>query len=363
MTWRWGSLSCIALWARHGRTARACSTALTVSCSALLATGSSAQTPADSACRATLVDVYAPSQAYWAERTPGAVYRAIGPLERDGRWEDAFKHIVQLFREDEQFFEGTAAGQYALYLDSLMAFGARLGSVLAASSSDQVVENATLFMVDEDPNADGAYLLLKQRIRVTRDSSDRARSLCLTSHTVHRLHERFAAPARLATERALRERVKRWDAFNERGLTPFPWELALNEAVHWLGKRESLEPPRVQLIALRPTAAVEVDGSLGSRINVLAVELGGIAWYFGGRGAYLAASALMVSPSESKAGYGAMIRIAPWFTGGPVWRDVDGDGVREKRWVLSLDAFDLLSGAPKSLIEAARQATGGRSRQ
>ena len=342
---------------------RVCSTALTVSCSALLVTSSGAQTVADSACRTTLVDSYAPADPYWSARTPAAILRATTALETEGKWELAFDHVVRLFREDAAFFDSSTSPQYAQYFDSLMAFGARLGEVLAASPSERAVSGATTFRVEEDPNTDGQYLVLNQKLVVLRTSPDRARSLCLTSHAVHRLHERLAAPARVATEGALRERVKRWDAFNDRGLTPFPWELALNELFGWLGTRETLEPPSLQLIALRPTAAVEVDGSLGNRVNVLAVELGGVAWYFGGRGAYLAASWLMVSPSESKAGYGAMIRIAPWFTGGPVWRDVDGDGVREKRWVLSLDAFDLLSGAPKSLVEAARQATGGRSRQ
>jgi hypothetical protein len=42
---------------------------------------------------------------------------------------------------------------------------------------------------------------------------------------------------------------------------------------------------------------------------------------------------------------------------------VDNDDQRDLRWVLSVDAFDLFSGAPKSMLEAAKLATQGRARQ
>ncbi|RMH21005.1 MAG: hypothetical protein D6701_03090, partial [Gemmatimonadetes bacterium] len=224
------------------------------------------------------------------------------------------------------------------------------------------VPGAARFTVAADPGPAGGYTVLDGALRVAADADpSRARAVCWLAHSVRRFHERLTRPGRLQSELELRERVERWNTFNERGLTPYPWELLLNEFVGWLGTRSPLEPPMAQLVALRPSPAVEVDSSLEDRRNVAAIEVLGAVFYVSKRRWYLGASFLWTSPSESNAGIGAMIHVMPWLQGGPVWRDVDGDGDRDFRLTLSFDAFDLLKSAPGSLIEAAKQATEGRA--
>ena len=104
-----------------------------------------------------------------------------------------------------------------------------------------------------------------------------------------------------------------------------------------------------------------MDSHLEDREDVVAVEALGLITYLNDQRWYLGASLLWTSTRGSTAGMGALMHLAPWFKGGPVWRDVDDDGDRELRWMLSVDAFDLLKDAPKSLLEAAKVATEGRA--
>lgn len=283
-------------------------------------------------------------------------------IEREGGWAQSVRHIVQLLREDARFFDPGSGleREYTAVLREAELFQTRLGEALARAEAEGV-PGATLFVVQEDP-AGGSYRLLNEAVSVTVDDGiDAARSLCWAGHNLHRLHTRLTTGARLRSELELQARVNRWTAFNERGLTPFPWELVVNEAVGWLGTRTPLEPPSIQLIALRPSVGVEVDSELGDRTDVLAMEVLGAVAYLNDRGWYVGASFLWTAPTGAKAGYGALLHLAPWFKAGPVWRDTDESGGRDLRWLLSVDAFDILRGAPRSLREAAERATAGRA--
>jgi len=280
-------------------------------------------------------------------------------------WRESLAKLTRLVREDASLFDADGRPSLSDYMRVLR----ELETLNAVLNDDALLarvglEGAPNFIVQQNATTD-EYRMLDDAVSIPPGGNiDRARSLCLAGHNVRRYHERFSQPGREAAERELAARVSRWNSFNEKGLTPFPWELALNETFGWFGSRKPLEPPSLQLIAARPSVAVEVNESLGNRVNVVAIEVIGLARYFGSRGSYVSGSLLLVSPSEASAGWGAMIRIAPWMiTGGPVWRDIDDDGEKDLRWVLSIDAFDLLSSAPKSLLEAAKIATGGRARQ
>lgn len=322
-----------------------------------------AQGNVERACLTTLLDAAVPDDAYWRARHPALLTASLAPVEQDGGWSASLETIQELFRQDAQHFPDGAplAPVYGRVREELERFAAGLSDALDADGSEGV-DGATRFNVVQDP-ATGGFLILDQSDRIPLDASpEQARSLCWLGHSLTRFHSRLTRIARHSTERALRARVQRWNAFTERGLTPFPWELALNEAVHWLGSRDPLEPPRLQLIALRPSAAIETDSRLEQRVNLLAVEALGVVVYPSSRDWHLSLAATWVSPSESTAGVGVMMRVAPWLvSAGLAWRDVDGDGDRERRLILSLDAYDLLRGAPAQLREAASRATGGRT--
>lgn len=337
--------------------------AWTVGCSLLALVGpAEAQGPLDLTCHPIQVDLEraAPSDAYWLARYPKSVTATAAQMEAEGRWEDAVAYIVELFRGDFETLTG-AGGLFAAaeqFRDSVAA------DLAAARTSGVAGSNA--FIVQEippsTPNDPTLYAAFNNSITV-RESDDAAtqRSICWLSHSLRRFNDRLDAPGRRQSELQLRARVERWNTFNDRGLTPYPWELVLNELVDWFGSRSALEPPNVQMIALRPAPAVEVETDFDNRTNVAAVELLGVIAYVNNRTWYLGGSLLWTSPTEAPSGLGAMIHVAPWLKGGPVWRDVDGDGSRDFRWTLSLDAFDLLKGAPQSLLQAAREATGGRA--
>lgn len=346
-----------------------CLTLATAGCSLLsllvpAAVPLQAQDSVAQVCLSHRLDAARPADAYWLARHPAAVAESLAMLEAEGRWEESMSHIATLYKADERFFleEMALRPLYAHLRDSVASAVTQLSAALGAREGEVIV-NAQTFRVLENPDEPGVepgFTLLNQRALLPMDATpDQARSICWTSHSMFRLMQRLNAPARLADERMLRERVGRWDSFNDRGLTPFPWELVLNEAVGWLG-REPLEPPQWQLIAFRPSPAIELDDSFGSRVNVLALDVLGVAYYPPSRRWYVGASGLLTSPSESAAGWGVMLRSSWAISGGPVWRDVDGTG-RKLRWVVALDAYDLLSGAPKVLRDAAARATGGRA--
>jgi hypothetical protein len=316
----------------------------------------------DSACHPRLVDQRPPAEAYWILRFPDSLAVHLSTLEQAGDWDRSAHYIARLLREDAQFFGpgSPLESEYRALLQATERFVDSLGTALHRARAEGV-PGAARFVVQQDP-IEGHYALLDHAITVTdAHSPDAARSLCWAAHNIHRLHGRLTAGARLTSQLELQSRVNRWNAFNERGLTPFPWELALNEAAGWLGTRQPLEPPVIQVIALRPSVGVELDSNLGGRTDILAIEALGLIGYVNDRRWYVGASALWTSPAQANPGFGVLIHLTPWLKTGPVWRDVNGDGQRQVRVVLSLDAFDILQGAPRSLREAAALATDGRA--
>jgi hypothetical protein len=321
-----------------------------------------AQEAIDSVCMPRFLDDLTVDEAYWQARFPPSLASQLSPLEEEGEWGSAAHRILALYQKDAAFFgpESGLEEEYGLVLDAVETFVERLSRALA-QGKEQGVPDAVLFDVASDPET-RQHRILGQSLIVPRNSTrDQFRSLCWVVHNVGRLHTRLTEDARLRSQMQMKARVHRWNSYNEKGLTPLPWELALNEMVGWMGTRKPLEPPKLQLIALRPSVGVEVNSDLEDRVNVVSIEALGFVTYVNDGAWYLGASLLWTSPKESTSGWGALVHVAPWLKGGPVWRDVDDDGERELRWTVSIDAFDLLNGAPASLLEAAGLATGGRA--
>ncbi|HSM07151.1 MAG TPA: hypothetical protein VK858_21165 [Longimicrobiales bacterium] len=333
---------------------------------AFTAAGSAAQTPVEQICLANLVDEAATGTAFattpwWSARHPPALTRELEPVEGRGDWLGSARRIQTLVAADSVFFPGAPQDHPYVRLrreiDGMVdAVENSVESVLAGGVGGSVV-----FRVEQNP-VTGAVTLLNQEAAVDPTwSTDQVRSVCWASINAWRYTERLATGARVATEAELWARVERWEVFNERGMTPWPWELAVNEAVSWLGSREALEPPWAQMILLRPMVVAEVAWDLGERDEMAAVEVVGALRYINDRRWYVGASFLWTSPSDGQdAGFGALLHLTPWVKAGPVWRDVDGDGARDARLILTIDLYDLLVGPPDALVEAVAAAALGR---
>jgi hypothetical protein len=323
-----------------------------ICCSPLLAVPAAAQRPIDRICSAELIDENAPDDAYWSARFPATTASSLAPLEAQGQWNHSLRRLISLFDADSQFFEENRPAY-----DSLKArledFQARLESTDQVGRSTGIAGAADFRVRPSGPG----YNALNTGLRIGPGlSDDQLRSLCYTSHNVHRYHERLTRWARLRSQAELQLLADRWRAFNDVGMTPYPWELMGNRLTGWLGSSDELAPPRRQMILLRPQVGAELDSHFNDRQNVVSVELIGAVQYVGDGGWYLGGSLVWTSPDAGPSGIGAMAHVAQWFKGGPVWRDRDGDGNRELGWILSIDVFDLFRGAPKGLLQRARLA-------
>ena len=327
--------------------------------------------PAEAACLPSQIDDHVPGEEdpYWRLRHPKVLMAELAGNEAKGDWARSIEVIVSLVTEDSIHFPADqinsvlgAARSYQTRVEG--ALDALGGGPIQGAARYQGDDSATLFHVDQ--NRAGRIRLLaggagNQLVLpgFTDQQAQLFRSVCYAANSIRRFEDRLVDPARTAFARELQRRVARWDDFNDRGLNPYPWEMVANEVVGWLGGRETLEPPSRQLILLRPTVGTEVDSGLEDRTNVAVVEAFGFIQYMRNRSWYMGASAVWTSPAGSTTGFGLMVHLGPLIKAGPIWRDVDDDGDREARLLVSLDVLDLLRGPPGALLKAAQEATGG----
>lgn len=324
-----------------------------ICCSLCLASPAAAQRPIDRICSTNLVDQSVPDGAYWSIRHPARTEKTLRASEEQGKWDASIGELIRLFAADVQFFD-TNRTQYDSLHARLQEFQR---SVRATDNAGQSTGIAGAVDFTVRPRGAG-YNVLNTRLQIDDSySEDQLRSLCYTVHSVKRYNGRLTRWAAEMSELELLDIVTRWKAFNEVGMTPYPWELVGNRLTGWLGSSGGLAPPRRQLILLRPQVGAELDSHFNERQNVVAVEVIGAVQYLGSGGWYVGGSLLWTSPDEGASGLGVMAHLAQWFKGGPVWRDRDGDGDRELGWLLTIDVFDLLKGAPAELVEAAKAAT------
>lgn len=183
------------------------------------------------------------------------------------------------------------------------------------------------------------------RIRIDSLPMITQQTVCWLAMAAADLATAFGGPGRVALERALSERVERWDNFTRNGYSMFPLELLING---WL-PREPLEPPTMQLIALHASVGAGMVGksltklSQLERVEVLNVEPVGILFYGPQRRWYLGASWLLASPSDGATGHGIMLHLGKFGRFAYVRRRSDA-GVRENGVLLSLDLYRYLTG-------------------
>ena len=170
-------------------------------------------------------------------------------------------------------------------------------------------------------------------------------AICRTASSLRSLGAPLSAPERLASTQRARERLARWRNWAGKGLTPTPLELLVNQLVSIVPRRGDLEPPRSQLVLLRPSPGVELSTGLGDPKTVFLVELGGVIFYNGSRDFFFGASAALSVGDNG--GPGFLVHLGEYLTAGLVWRDVVDDDIddRDMRIIASADLLSILGGA------------------
>ena len=142
------------------------------------------------------------------------------------------------------------------------------------------------------------------------------------------------------------EMAREWERYRSNGPDQLIHELLLNRILrHWVaGSGEArFHPARVDLVALHPFAGVELtrrDNSVREGES-LAIETGGVTFWFNGWKQHLGASWLLAYDSEGRIGRGPLIRMTTLATAGVLWRR-DAAGVRRKSLVLTVDLLRVL---------------------
>ena len=167
-------------------------------------------------------------------------------------------------------------------------------------------------------------------------------AICRTASGLRSLDMRLTRELREASAGRARARLGRWRNWATKGLTPTPLELLVNQFFTIVPRGGDLEPPRSQLILLRPAPGVDLSTSFDDPENTFLVEFGGLAIYNGSRSFFLGVS--FAASIAGTSGLGVMAHLGEHVQGGVVWRKIDGS--HDPRIIASLDLFSLLgSGA------------------
>lgn len=202
-------------------------------------------------------------------------------------------------------------------------------------------------------------------VRVTGTMSPEAqRALCWPAIAAVRLVNMFSTPERHEAVRALDALAARWEAYVENSRSQLPWELALNG---WLRGRSGYEPPTQQLVFLHPSVGIEANGSVWKelrRVDVAVIEpLGWIFRYNADYTRYLGVSSAVSLGSNRNVAVGGYAHL--WFPQAKLGYVVRSDPDRRRRGsvLVSVDLYDLLTGAPEELKRMRDEALGRKVRE
>lgn len=192
-------------------------------------------------------------------------------------------------------------------------------------------------------------------IDTTALAPDERRAICWSAWSLHRLLQNVnfeTIPDALVRIESL---TRRWERYRANGPMQLPHELVLNRvkrAVLPARGRDRFNPPRLELVALHPFAALEfarVDGRL-RRTESMAVEVGGATLWLNDWRQHVGASWVLAYDAEGRLGRGAVARLGGYVTAG--WlRRRDDAGTSRSSVLLMVDALRLLrsDAAPQSL--------------
>lgn len=191
------------------------------------------------------------------------------------------------------------------------------------------------------------------------DSGGR-RALCWRALTLTRMLSAWGGRGRELAVAALEASEKRWDNFNEKGYSQYPWELLVNSQRF---SPTAQDPPRQQIVFLHPALSLElIAPSLDSlehlrRMDAITLEPIGYLWYNRSRSTYYGVSSLISLPADGLIGAGAMAHIGTYGKVGVIlWRAEDASGAENRSILVSADLYQFLTGVPEKLREAKNEA-------
>lgn len=225
------------------------------------------------------------------------------------------------------------------------------------SSTLATVVPLTDFMVQQNP-ATGAVTIGGVAV-LDVDTDDTRRGLCWSALSMHAVLSTYVQPALESTAAALAGLSQRWDAYSE-GYSQLPWELALNSRRYDMVKQR-YQPPTFQLVALHPSAGVQLAGATPRdvrRIDVAMLEVVGFVRYSSDYQRYWGFSALGTVATSASPTYGVLAHLWwPNMAAGVTFGAEKGSA--RPSYVVSVDLFGIITGTPAKLRELASAAKAG----
>lgn len=294
---------------------------------------------------------------------PDSAFVRIGPRMAGNQW----VLIVDSIAVEVEGDPTIPAQERGIFLDQLRMLRSELRTV--AASGDPAGfrnrgEGVTQVRFRIAPAPGEAYELFLDGPEVidlgaVADSNAR-RALCWRALTLSRMLSAYGGPGRQIAVAALEASEKRWDNFNEKGYSQYPWELLVNSARF---SPKSQDPPRQQIIFLHPALSLElIANSLDSlehlrRMDAITLEPIGYLWYNRSRSTYYGISSLISLPGDGLIGAGAMAHIGTYGKVGVIlWRAKDASGVENRSILVSADLYQFLTGVPARLRQAKKEA-------
>lgn len=301
---------------------------------------------------------------------PRQVMQEVAPLVARGDWAGAMSTVTR--RGQAGLAVGGVEAATAARLEARLARLERSFAIAAALPSSRRSESLArdVGIADFTPTESqetGDFRFFggtPDSVRVTSAMPvDAQRALCWPAIAAVRLVNMFTAPERQEAVRALDALAARWEAYVENSRSQLPWELALNG---WLRGRSGWEPPSQQLVLMHPSVGIEANGSVWKelrRVDVAVLEpLGWIFRYNADYTRYLGVSSAVSFGSSRNVAVGGYAHL--WFPQAKLGYVVRSDPDRRRRGsvLVSVDLYDLLTGAPEELKRMRDEALGRRLR-
>jgi hypothetical protein len=257
----------------------------------------------------------------------------------DKEWTDVLKEVHKLLSDDKNVPDEAKE----ILLDRL--------ALAIVDFSDDCLDarwnGPDKFKPRKESNGWSLFGASSKKLTVTKGEMTETQAAYVLAY-VHYLHRTLSRAGITCTDKAvaaLRETVKRWDAFHKYGYSQYPWEVWING---WCRSAADLEPPRAQAIVLHPAVIIEADASSATDVRIrnpgVMLETLGVVFYTNKRHFYFGASQALIFSDDQPPGIGFNVHLGRLVSAGYIWRSEDDKG--RNALILSVDLAKLLLGKP-----------------